>query len=321
MDYTSDGPAIPVKPSSPSRKPNPGETYRSFVARIPDIEGWEWTRPWWHSRVVACVDNGTPKGNSFEVKNLDEPVPENIRNLGCLGFDDDGVYWVGWDLDVGHGKNPCSSDVEAILEAQKLKAALGDRVEGLPNAGGEADIRRSKSGDGVHVKVMLPFDATTKDGEPLAEDHVKAIVKGIALRLGLHDDKAAEGRQNFWMWTQDGDPVLNDRSYVEISSQDKPLLDLPDIMVDILSKYVPTEKKETRVFDPSGFDESSDVIAAAIKSWKHGSLSGSTPRGERMKDAMRHFVNDWGLSIPQSQDIVIAAGGNPDRDVRQWERM
>jgi len=206
--------------------PKDGETYREFIGRIAVSPEWEWTAKYWLGGcIIACFDDGTPKGDVIEVKNAgDKVVPKNIRCLGCSGFDKYGVYWVAWDLDVGHGANPYDSFDEALKDAMRLRDSLGVG-NGVGSIPGEAEIRRSRSGNGLQVRHLLPIDAVDQNGEALDRKDMCTIAKGMSALLGMKDDTIVQGRQAVWLWVRDGDKFLGEHSFEVVAEQEKPVLD------------------------------------------------------------------------------------------------
>jgi len=146
----------------------------------------DWTAQWVNNPGMVCVSTG---GRSWELKN-DAALPNDVAAVGCGGWDASGrLHWVGIDLDVGHGKpeSQYATRADAIDAATALREFVG----------GAAEVRLSKSGNGVHVRVAIGGNIT--DGRNKA----RLIAWWLAKQLGLKCDHAVLGRQNLWFWARE----------------------------------------------------------------------------------------------------------------------
>lgn len=146
----------------------------------------------WVKRGMLCVqDLSRPKDRqSWELKG---EAPARFDALGCGGWDEQGVlHWVGIDLDVGHGneKQAYATRDEAIEAAFSIRAFVG----------GAAEIRLSKSGHGVHVRVSVA--GVESDGRAKA----RLIALWLVEQLEIKSDRSVLGRQNLWFWAANTRP-------------------------------------------------------------------------------------------------------------------
>jgi len=160
-------------------------TLEQAIFTIAARSGWTWTAAWW--RLGCIIVNAS--GRSWEARSPQDTCPKDVAALGCSGTDCLGrLAWVGWDLDVGHGKAPYRQTEEAIADARRLRQKLD----------GRAEIRRSKSGLGIHVRHMLGDPQETglqgKDGKAKALE----LTTGVWIKL----DATPLGRQAFWLWAR-----------------------------------------------------------------------------------------------------------------------
>jgi hypothetical protein len=147
-----------------------------------------WAATWFRlGRIIV----GVP-GRSWEAESPQDLCPSNVETLGCTGANSNGnLSWIGWDLDVGHGITHYQNQETALADARKIRDAFK----------GEAEIRLSKSGVGVHVRHLL------RESTPaIPAIHGKEIAKGIARKLGIKADPSALGRQAFWLWVRNPMP-------------------------------------------------------------------------------------------------------------------
>lgn len=150
----------------------------------------DWCKPW-VKRGMICVrvPADDPKGFAdFELKNRD--VPNTALLVGSGGWDENGaLHWVGVDLDVGHGqeKSKYQTREEAINTALQLRAFVNNAAE----------VRLSKSGKGVHVRVAI--EGVMADGRTMAA----RIAKWLANTLEIKSDRTVLGRQNLWFWARE----------------------------------------------------------------------------------------------------------------------
>ena len=276
-------------------------TFHQFVTAVANDPRWEWTHRWWQT---GCVAVQTDTGRAWEVSAPGDGIPPNIAHLGCAGHDCNGdLRWIGFDLDVGHGGTFYATYKEALADAKRIREALG-----------EAEIRRSKSGGGIHVRHLLPSDSG------LVKADAPRIVKYVARKLGLKADPSNLGRQVFWCWSR----KPNAQSYEEIAAQEKSVLDLADIIVEALASASANGQTEEWAGEKRSFvaaDSNDAAEQLAVKAWQPGDFNGRTPLGNRNWADVRHFAGDWGMSIGKALEIVRERGGNPHASERQWERM
>lgn len=154
-----------------------------------------WVNQWGLAGMLCVRDpnriiNGEKKP-CFEWKaGPDGVVPSGIEAIGCGGWDEAGnLRWVGIDLDVGHGKP--EHQYATVADAFSAAAAIRTLV------GGAAEIRTSKSGSGLHVRVAIA------EGVKNGRENAPKIAKWIARTLNIRCDRAVLGRQNLWFWAKD----------------------------------------------------------------------------------------------------------------------
>lgn len=160
-------------------------TLEEFYIDLANTERWCWLAQWWPDGGPSSVIVGA-SDLTYDAKNGYAPCPHDILSFGWNGSDAEGrLIWLGWDLDVGHGAQQYESTDLALVDAFRLRHFLR----------GNAEIRLSKSGSGVHVRHRLPENANrpASDGPRIA--------KAIAAELGMKADPSALGRQAFWMWS------------------------------------------------------------------------------------------------------------------------
>ena len=156
-------------------------TYLEKIFNICDTE--KWTAMWFR---LGCVIVGTTD-RAWELKEpqFHDLLPDGITRLGCSGLSLSGEYeWVGFDFDCSHGKKLSPED--ALAEARKLKKALKDHAE----------IRRSRSGSGIHVRHLFDFH----------NSDAPAFAKALCQSLNLRADPAVCGRQAMWLWDANAGP-------------------------------------------------------------------------------------------------------------------
>lgn len=164
-----------------------GIVLNQLAAKVDNIvAGAPWVADWFRPGMV-CVSRG---GRAFEVKDPNAlPEPDA---LGCGGWDSTGrLEWIGLDLDVGHG-----AEKDAYETTEQAVEAAGAVVDFV---GGAGEIRRSKSGVGIHIRVRI---------EPLElGDTVRKvagyIAKWIASTCEIKRDPTVLGRQNLWFWARE----------------------------------------------------------------------------------------------------------------------
>lgn len=288
-------------------------SYRDFGQHL--AERHPWTAPFWHgASIIAALHLDAAGGfESTEIRDIDRMTPPGLLALGSGGWDGQGrLHHIFFDLDVGHGRDSDSypTTAAAIEAATKLADALGDGAE----------IRRSKSGKGVHVCALLPDPDDPAGTNPLKKADGPKLARYIARRLGVHCDKTAEGRQCRWLWERHPQP--SGFEPIREFTGKRPL-DLPDIILEALAQSPEDESRHAAPARPYVAGESDDSVEhAAVKDWKPaGAFEGRSRLGERNRDDMRHFVSDWGLSIETVLRILTQIGCNPHPEVKQWERM
>ena len=181
------------KPRAPRAR-----TYREAASAVMWQRGFEWTRAYWQPCEFIVMVNRNGKPAQWAVPEIDRPLPrESVELLGCSGLQRDGHYaWLGWDLDVGHGVPVVLVNGERVAPYATLDDALSDAHKLREALSGGAEIRLSKSGNGVHVRTV--FDP--------AEQPEKAAgiewAKKIAADLKLKADASPLGRQQWWLWSR-----------------------------------------------------------------------------------------------------------------------
>lgn len=175
----------------------------ALLNKIAALKDW---RNFWVKRGMLCVQDLTaPAGKQcYEIKNNN--WPGNVDAIGCGGWDEnDTLFWVGIDLDVitpdSHQK--AQNTYETIDQAIENAFRIRDYVR---NA---AEIRLSRSGNGVHVRILIHRLA---NGRRTARQIAWWVQKQLALKC----DHAVLGRQNFWFWAK----TINEKSFALIESCD-----------------------------------------------------------------------------------------------------
>jgi hypothetical protein len=147
------------------------------------LERYRWTKTWW--RTGEVIVQNSSRSWATKTAHLDK-FTDDIISLGCTGQNVNGtVDWIGWDLDVGHGKTAYASTHIAIAAARMIRERVGQTW---------TEIRLSKSGKGVHVRRLLE--------RPITLELCRQKAKGIANELGIRADPTALSRQAFWLWTR-----------------------------------------------------------------------------------------------------------------------
>lgn len=126
-----------------------------------------------------------------------------ITQLGCGGWDDKGgLHHIGFDLDVGHGqaKLQYETSEEAIAAARALRKLTG----------GAAEIRFSKGGKGIHVRLRVAPGAVNTNGRKIAA----RLAKWLANECNIRCDTSVLGRQNLWVWSR----IIGDRGFEPIDA-------------------------------------------------------------------------------------------------------
>lgn len=278
--------------------------YIDFGNAILTHPAWSWSEPWWQQGCLICRAISGQLNETWEQKDHRQVVPGNLDRLGCSGHDPEGrLYWIGFDLDVMHGTTSYSSLDEALADAQLIREELG-----------EAEVRLSTSGNGVHVRHLLPEDSG------LTRKESGRIAKYVARKLNIKADPSSLGRQAHWLWSR----APSERSYELIAEQTEPVLDLADIIVEALASSTCEGERGAwsgdSIYDPALADD--DAERDAIAHWEPaGEFSGRSPLGDRNWCDMRYLVNDWGISIPRALEILRGRGANVHPRETQWLRM
>lgn len=155
---------------------------------------YAWTARWFRLGEVSLgYRKRDGKLAAWTERDTDKDFPgDYITHVGCKGESSTGkLAWILFDLDVGHG-NPEQqfSDTEAaIKEAYRIREFLN----------GQAEIRLSTGGNGVHVVHEMPDDSRPASDGPL-------LVKAIVAKLDIRCDRTVLGRQVRWLWTRKPNP-------------------------------------------------------------------------------------------------------------------
>ena len=162
-----------------------GLTLGALVVDLCNQNAFTWLADWWFTNPSTVILQAG--GKTWDAKRVDVPCPPGLVSLGWNGSSQDRLHWVGFDLDVGHGTASYPDRDAAIKDARRLRDFFH----------GQAEVRLSKSGEGVHVRHKIPMDAhrSPADGSRLA--------KRIAASLGLRADSSPSGRQAFWFWIRE----------------------------------------------------------------------------------------------------------------------
>jgi len=166
-------------------------TTEEFIAKVSETNPW--TARWW--RLGQVVVQAGDK--AWEVKDLEQRIPENLKAAGCTGKCRCGRWdYVFWDLDIGHGSNGYGSLGGALHAARRLAKHLD----------GYREVRLSKSGKGVHVRQMFEQPKS-------AEFDFKEHCLGWAKELEIRVDASPIGRQVQWLYTPEPRPA---RAFEEV---------------------------------------------------------------------------------------------------------
>lgn len=167
--------------------------YLEFITQLADK--YPWSARWWRLGEVVV---GTEK-RAWSIRDVKEQVPQDIKSLGCSGRAANGNWdYAFWDLDVGHGTDAYADINAAIFAAKRLCRFLD----------GYREIRKSKSGNGIHVRQQ--FDKSMPGDFPMA-DYCKDWVGKVELRA----DASPLGRQVAWLWAR---PPWNTGAFEEVES-------------------------------------------------------------------------------------------------------
>lgn len=166
-------------------------TLEECIFAICEHPDWRWAAEWFRlGEIIVQAPSIRNASHTIAVSNPDMRCPPDIQAIGCTGKSITGhASWFGLDLDVGHGKTQhrYATTEEAITAARKVRDALA----------GRAEIRLSKSGNGVHVRCHLPE-------VPFAQ--VASIARDVSDVMGIRCDRSVLGRQAFWLWCRDPKP-------------------------------------------------------------------------------------------------------------------
>ena len=171
-------------------------TYLDLIDQI--AAKYPWSARWWRLNEIV-VSNGK---RAWSVKDVDERAVTDLQAMGCTGQAADGEWhYAFWDLDVGHGTDSYSDINAAIFAAKRLCRFLD----------GYREIRKSKSGNGLHVRQQfaekLPADF------PIAD-----YCRDWARRVELRADASPLGRQVAWLWTR---PPQATGAFEEVASYER----------------------------------------------------------------------------------------------------
>lgn len=161
-------------------------TLRELIVDYENTNAWAWMAAWDNPTSNSVIIRR--HGQVFDVKSFDHPMSDSIDRVGWSGLSTDGIArWIGWDIDVAHGKKSASSFDEALLRAVRLWVL----VDGM------AEVRTSTSGQGLHVRHTLL--------QPLKNDAAIRLAKNISRKIDGIDPTPC-GRQCFWFWDRDPAP-------------------------------------------------------------------------------------------------------------------
>lgn len=155
----------------------------TLEARIHELCAAEpWLAAWFRLGEVIVQ---TPERSWATRKAYTDECPADLQAIGCTGLNARGLHdWVGWDLDVGHGRpeKQYGATFVAIQAGKMIRARAGPSTE----------VRLSKSGKGVHVRHVL--------ADPLPPTETASFARAIVHELGIKADATALSRQAFWLW-------------------------------------------------------------------------------------------------------------------------
>ena len=155
---------------------------------------WGWTGDWWSFGELVIVT----KTRTWSTSRPQVSLPGDLLLLGCSGLSSKGHWnWVGWDLDVGHGTKSYGTTAAAVADARRVRDWYH----------GNAEIRLSKSGHGVHVR--HPLSVKHPPGHPKEES------RRIAEMFTLKADPTSLSRQVHFLWSRD---VPSKQSFMEVES-------------------------------------------------------------------------------------------------------
>ncbi len=159
-------------------------TVAEFVEDRANGTAWIWISSWLPSDPASIIVE-TTDGRTDDVKRLNAQIPLTLRSLGWTGLTQSGTaQWIGFDLDVGHGAKSYATTEAAVVDAHRIREALA----------GNAEIRLSRSGAGVHVRHWCaPAGLSNADA--------KLFAKRLVKHLCVQADPSPLGRQCFYFWT------------------------------------------------------------------------------------------------------------------------
>ena len=173
-------------------------TLEAAICKLLEDPRWAWAATWFRLGEIIVQ---TPD-RTWATRNPDNPCPRDVTALGCRGITALGhLAWVGFDLDVVHGRQAYLDTETALADARRIRDALE----------GRAEIRLSKSGQGVHVRSLIPAPLAVyhrggltpeyPEGQPVPASEGPRLAKTLARKLGLKADPSSLGRQSHWLWT------------------------------------------------------------------------------------------------------------------------
>ena len=135
------------------------------------------------------------------------PLEVGALAIGATGFTKEGSRWVGFDFDsiTGHAAGICDEELNRVREAAKA----------LPYV----EVRRSTSGNGLHLYVMLDCIPTANHTEHSA---VARAVLGKMSRDAEFDFKDAVDcvGGNMWFWSRRATPENQGLTLIKASTQE-----------------------------------------------------------------------------------------------------
>lgn len=168
-----------------------GVDLEAAVWAILETPEWHWAARWWrfdkYKGIILEVLRNDGTGHVFE-KGESFSCPPDVLALGCGGSSEGKCAWIAIDLDVGHGPHCYPNFSEALGAALDVHQKLG----------GGSEVRRSRSGNGVHLRV--PLDSQ------IPESQAGDVAKKIARSFKLVACPTPLGRQRFWLWTRSPKP-------------------------------------------------------------------------------------------------------------------
>jgi P4 family phage/plasmid primase-like protien len=179
------------------------------ISQILAMPEWSWAAAWVSIGAprrpgMICVQSA---GKSFELRS--GSIPEHTTAIGCGGWDagssgrgDDGLlHWIGIDLDVRGvaAAIPGHAEKKTLYDSTEEALAAALLVRDL--AVGAAEIRLSKSGRGVHIRIAVAAGVVNGREAGKSLGVAAYAAKHIARAAGIKCDTTVLGRQNLWFWS------------------------------------------------------------------------------------------------------------------------